>query len=63
MNTENSQTNEPHKIRLALDLHTTTKNLKFLLQLDMTPLISLMEAILFLIYKIIFNILLKNMKL
>ena len=47
---------------LILNLHITIINLKYLLQLGMMNLICLMDHILFQIYKIIFNTLLKNMK-
>ena len=46
-----------------LNLHITTENLKFLLQLEMMNLIWLMDHILFKKFKIILHILLKNMKL
>ena len=46
-----------------LSLYTTTINLKYMLQLGMMNLISLMDLILFLIYKIIFNTSSKNMTL
>ena len=71
MNTENIKTNEPHRFRLsladkrnlknpnkniALNQHTTTINLKFLLQLGMIFLICLMVLILLWIFKIILNL-------
>ena len=71
MNTENIKTNEPHRFRLsladkrnlknpnkniALNQHTTTINLKFLLQLEMIFLICLMVLILLWIFKIILNL-------
>ena len=74
MNTENIKTNEPHRFRLsladkrnlknpnkniALNQHTTTINLKFLLQLGMIFLICLMVLILLWIFKIILNLSLK----
>ena len=39
----------------TLSLYTATINLKYMLQLGMMNLIGLMDLILFLIYKIIFN--------
>ena len=45
----------------TLNLHVTTINSKFLLQLGMMNLIYLMNHIIFQIFKIIFNILIKNM--
>ena len=47
----------------TLNLHVTTINLKFLLQLGIMNLIYLMDHILFQTFKIIFNILIKNMRL
>ena len=46
-----------------LNLHITTINLKYLLQLGMINLICLMDHILFQTFKIILNTLLKNMTL
>ena len=70
MNTENSKTNEPHKFRLSLSIthgktlnqHTTTINLKFLLQPGMILLICLMALILLQTFNIILNLSSKNMK-
>ena len=47
----------------TLNLHITTINLKYLLQLGMMNLICLMDHILFLMYRIILNTSLKKMKL
>ena len=47
----------------TLNLHITTIDLKYLLQLGMMNLICLMDHILFPIYNIILNIILKNIKL
>ena len=47
----------------TLNLHITTINLKYLLQLEMMNLICLMDHILFLMYRIILNTSLKKMKL
>ena len=71
MNTENSKTNEPHKFRLSLSIthgktlnqHTTTINLKFLLQLGMILLICQMVLILLKTFKTILNLSSKNTKL
>ena len=47
----------------TLNVNATTANLRFLLQLGMMNLISLMDLILFLTYDNILNISSKNMKL
>ena len=75
MNTENSGTNKPHRFELDLadklnlknpgknmGQNTITINLKFLLQLGMILLIYLMVLILLMMFRIILNTLLKNMK-
>ena len=69
MNTLNSKTNESNKFmyqftdKVNLKNPNKTINLKYPPQLGMMNLICLMDLILFLIYKIILNISLKNMKL
>ena len=47
----------------TLNLHITTINLKYLLQLEMMNLICLMDHILFLMYRIILKTSLRKMKL
>ena len=51
-----------HRSKILKSLNTTTTNLKFLHQLGMMNLIYPMNLILFLIFKIILNKLLENMK-